>query len=434
VGPARPETGSNINSRLAVTLAPYAPDIALQLGTDFYGNLSDAVVAAVIAKLAETDPARAALWAPAKLAAMQEREQRLRATLALASAVAEVDTELALSLYWDARKLEDARPPANDAQQLPTMQIMLWEVAHRLKLREAAEHRRAVVAAVEKQKDASTLAYLARSIVKMDPELAEQLLARIPDDAEPYVYQSAILPLARANMAVALRLLERLDKLPKRAEYQDPFDTAVPGVVAELGKTDPAAALALARRVHERYARTIALVMAARFQPKELAISILQEAFAAAPEHPDSPSARIAAMLYALDPQAGLKAFAEAKTKWTQWSRAGNVANWAFYYSRIDPAESRMLLEQEFARDYEEAIQNGSSQDLLQYIGAMAAVDLDRALELLASIPREQDAANSFWFRTTRLERIARYVLAPTSRRYTMRLDRTWYGGVDEDE
>jgi hypothetical protein len=95
----------------------------------------------------------------------------------------------------------------------------------------------------------------------------------------------------------------------------------------------------------------------------------------------------------------------------------------AFYYSRVDPAEARVMMEAEFSRRRSATAEEGPFV-LTPPILAMAAVDVDRALQM-ARATASLDAER----------KIAQYVLAPDSVRRTLAFNRwcasdTWIPGT----
>jgi hypothetical protein len=137
-------------------------------------------------------------------------------------------------------------------------------------------------------------------------------------------------------------------------------------------------------------------------------------------------------MAYEMDRDLGAELFAEAwkNLKLDEEKRQGSIAGFAFYYSRIDPAESRLTLETEFASGLQKGDDGGRYFWLVPPVLAMAAVDVDRALEMARSIPERDPNA-----RFDAMRKIAQYVLATESVRRTMPFDRwnasdTWMPGT----
>jgi len=431
--------GAPDNSGIAILLAPYSPDMALQAGTDFYGNLADQVVLGVIQKIGKVDPVRAALWAPAKLEAMKSQEMRFYATLILGSAVAAVDPEIGLTLYREGRKLAAGRQATHPMMTAFT-NTSLWKMAAALKQPEVAEYRTAILEMAKQQTDNDMLMAIVEGVAAIDSGVAETIMEQVPSRERLGRLDSVLRVLSRTEPATALRWLEKVAKSSdERAAAH--FGYAALPVIRALGPTDPAAALALARRVpHE--SRATALMLAARFQSKELAISLIEEVAPGMPVTSNTTynRARLAALLYQLDRAAGKKLFATAKMGAEEdTEQPDTMATFAFYYSRVDPAQSRIVLEREFARHLDKARQNYATNSLYGLVGAMAAVDIDRALQLFELVPEpnKDDAPNNPYQRQSVLQSIGRYLLATETQRAVMEFRPGYVGmhfnGDDDD-
>ena len=89
-----------------------------------------------------------------------------------------------------------------------------------------------------------------------------------------------------------------------------------------------------------------------------------------------------------------------------------SIAAYAFYHSAIDPAESRLLIESEWAWRTTRKSDSNRINVMRQLAQAMAAIDVERALELA----REQPA--QYGERSNLHAQIIKYVLAsPAARR-----------------
>jgi len=410
--------GDWLTGSLAALLVVHSPEAALQAATDLRGNVSDYALYHLIDTLAKADPVRASIWAPDKISGIKQANVRIGVTEELATAIVGTDPDLARTLYAQLRQHVAEQAAAGDARQLQR-NFSLYKLALPLRLPEAEQLRRDIVVALEKLQDKQEIENMADSMASVDTELTERLTARVAEDERSSRFQTIVPALTKRDMPAALRMLDRIEKLPRRdAEFQ--FAYAALPVISELGKTDPATALALARRVRSPQAMASALVRAARVQPKEQAVTLLQEAFKVAPQYPVYTSAQIAALAYDLDPAVGLKLFSQVKAKADVYnSTPSNAATWPFYHSRIDPAAARIELELEYARKKDAALQLGETQGLFAVAVAMAALDLDRALELY-TLPASLGGRRASWSRSSALTGIVRYVLATTSQRYTL--------------
>jgi hypothetical protein len=129
---------------------------------------------------------------------------------------------------------------------------------------------------------------------------------------------------------------------------------------------------------------------------------------------------RIAALAYEKDPALGRRFFADLKSRLARLRPdevidAAPVPDFAFYYARVDPLESRLLLERAWRRQ----VERHAKLDVVihwdggQYALAMAAMDVERALEMARQLRDERER-----FETQR--KIAQYVLSSDEVRRTM--------------
>jgi hypothetical protein len=161
-------------------------------------------------------------------------------------------------------------------------------------------------------------------------------------------------------------------------------------IIRAVGKTDPSAALALARQKYSTDAPQLALAAAAAFQPPADALALYREA--AATQQLTSMRdaihlARIAAGAAQLDAQEGRRLLAPT----LQYLQAGKHPNdvdlygqrfrelgvFAYYAGAIEPLETRLLLETAYL---EARQQHSLGMEILP--PAMAAIDATRAWEI----------------------------------------------------
>ncbi len=195
-------------------------------------------------------------------------------------------------------------------------------------------------------------------------------------------------------------------------------------MIQVIGKTNPAAALEIARKVTDPDTRYLALATAAGFQPKEQAAPVFREAFATAGEV--GRKARVAALANERDPELGRQLFAEARQ--VAGNGPGYSPEFAFYYSQVDPAEARLMMESEFARRKQESGATQNYWTFVRPILALTPVDADRVIELANTL---ENANASF----DAQRKIAQYILAPAAVRRTLAFDRwnasdTWRPGT----
>src|SRR5258706_9462573 len=118
-----------------------------------------------------------------------------------------------------------------------------------------------------------------------------------------------------------------------------------------MGKRDPAAALKIARTVTGERRRSMALAIAAKYQSIDAARKLYTEAVLSLPEGMDHPDhiARIASIAFEQDKALGKQVYAEAVKK---LDTKQGLEGFAFYYARVNPVESKRILEAELANDH----------------------------------------------------------------------------------
>ncbi|RYX82152.1 hypothetical protein EON83_20760 [bacterium] len=204
------------------------------------------------------------------------------------------------------------------------------------------------------------------------------------------------------------------------------YGQAVQEIIPLIGAQNPAKALELAKQVAvsdqgpEQRAR--ALASAAQYQTPAIAAPIYREAVKLIDAHS---APRIAALVWERDPKLGAELFAVARQKAEDeangdmhWRNAW--APFAFYYARVNPAQSRLILEREWSKSLRE---RADADQLTALVAAMAAVDAHRALEMAQSMPKNGD---NDWGPDLRI-RIARYVFADDALRRQLALNISGY-------
>ena len=428
---------------LPAELAPYDPDLALELA-ELDGKASDDELAVIISTLGLRDPARAGEWAPARLQQIKDVRKRLAATLGWTELFATTQPELAIQTLQQGRAA--LKPKATSADDVFDI-FYVGQLAFALKQPDAtAIFQNALSSAKELEKEQGNkilpglIEALIGGIAGSDPALAEKAALELPVGVRAHALSRAIPWVARHNVPAALRLLERLaleeappEPVPdargivrRRLNWQPEFafGLAAKAIIPEVGKTDPSAALILARRVKSPHHYQEALALAAQSRPKNEALELLREA-AKIVEAQDAYSekiaslSRLAAQAYDLDPQAGRELFEKARQALKNAEANGPVwderesASLAFYAARFEPQQSRAQLEADFKRLSAVEDKKTASWNMARVAQAMTAVDVGRALEMARSISEE-----NLRFDTQR--KIAQYVLAPESVRRTL--------------
>jgi hypothetical protein len=414
-------------------LAAYDPDLALRLAQGPDGTVPPQALAGVIFQLADRDPARALTWAPPHLAQLSRSDpMSLIALGVLGLAAAGRQPGLAADLH---RQLDEAvaAMPKGDGGGPVTLFLRAYQVALAGRLGDPAaeglltsliDATREVVSQ-QGGRDRGLMEAVIEGVAKGSPSLAERAitLSGLEEPRLTAARARAIESLASYDVAAADRVFSAMRPSSEEtaAHY---YAVAAKRLIDVLGPHDPARALAIAEAVTLAEERPIALAMAARFQPAAQAAPLFQEAQQQAAGEAGK-LAWIAALGMEVDPALGAELFATAHdAQAAATKQTGSFdPQFAFYYSRVDPAEARAMMEAEFSRR-----RNSASADrpfrLVPPVLAMAAVDVDRALEMARAIP-SLDAQR----------KIAQYVLAPDSVRRTLAFNRwcasdTWIPGT----
>lgn len=227
----------------------------------------------------------------------------------------------------------------------------------------------------------------------------------------------------------ALALLDKLEALPaakqnddfdQRTDKQYAFGRVALKLVKSLAKTDPAAALTLARRIGRADQRALALAFAAQGQSGTAREALFREAIELSTNAGSATGARIVALAFDSDPIFGKTLFDAllVRIEADQQSRPDrgyyDTPEAAFTIARIDRAAARRLIERSFAAQKASA-QPGNDWSLNGSALAMSAVDIPRALEMARSIGDENT-------RISTQTRIAAYALSSEAERRTLTL------------
>ena len=406
-------------------LGPLDPDAALAMLAEAAEDEPGQTVGAIIYALAERDPARAAVWAPDKLSLLQGSRLRSYTVARLGLEVADLDPSLAADLY---EKAKDSLPSAAPVKCGPDVRaVTLWAMASlaaRLGLAEAGSLADQAIretadccTAGEESSCSEVWTTAAEHVAMGSAEVLEQVLTRVPEDEWGQAVGAAIRQLVTWNVPAARRLLAVLaDPTHPNGEDGFYFDVSARAVITALGADDPAEAVRLARQVRTRDVRAAALAKAAGFQGKEEAACLFREAFDLVPSDNPGGKAAIAALAYGKDPELGLKLLSELRASLGDrvWDGGVFLPAFAFYYSLVDPAESRMMVEMEFTRRRRQPDFDRPGRTVLSPILAMAAIDLDRALEMADELPPDA------WEGIEAKRRIAKYVCASALERRAM--------------
>jgi 5-hydroxyisourate hydrolase-like protein (transthyretin family) len=353
-------------------------------------TLPDSVHAALLVALARTDPEHAAAVGIDQLDRIYDVPAYFSAAIGLGLAFAKSHPTLAEHCYEVAKALE---VPGRAYQQF-NQHAQLLQLAIALGNGERDAQYAALVADAKKSaRNNQYRSEVAYWVARCAPSLIEQVWAGMePGFERDQLIEQAIPRIADVDTAKARRLLAELQQ-DYAHENHGMLMNAAPllAIIRAVGKTDPTAALALARQKYNIDAPQLALAAAAAFQPHADALALYREAAAAqqlTSLRDAALLARIAAGAARLDPQEGRRLLAPA----LQYLQAGKHPNdgdeygmqqlrelchFAYYAGQIEPLETRLLLE----TAYQEAKQQHNlGTEVLP--PAMLVIDATRAWEI----------------------------------------------------
>ena len=399
-------------------LAAQDPDMALRLAADENGAVPGEIVTNIVTCLAAANPSRAVEWAPSRLALISDHSQHAMTMLSLGMAAARSEPALADELSRLAG--EELRDP--DPQRQALNLAKRAAAAARMNSNEAyALICGAITLAREVKASDDVIAMLLYEVAQGSPELAAKVATDLPELIRLKVYLECVRVTASTDITAARYYLSLIQgrvpsahPSPDVSLYQGYYDKAAEYVIPAIGQQDPVAALALARTVRNTDYQPRALALAAIYQPKTTALSLLHEAIRALADTPTNTTdyARITRMIYHLDPQEGSALFKQMmkKTRGLPENLNYHTGDFVYYGGKIDPAACRLLLEEEFARQCQPTEQLHDDRSLNRCIQAMATIDVDRALSMLSVIHDD-------WQRAIIRRFIARYLLLSTMER-----------------
>lgn len=220
---------------------------------------------------------------------------------------------------------------------------------------------------------------------RVSPEFVLKVYDSIDSWARQGEMDTAMRTMAEHDVAGAQRLLKAIEAMPD--DHSGVRDSGPLYIIRALGKTDPAAALALANANR----RSDLLLEAATFQPKDVARKIVLDLFA----REEFRTIMHVAKANAIAPELGKELYAKYRTTLEaesyhfthrvsqDGSTTGDRVQYAYLISSLDPVEARLILETEYARKLAGLEHGGNELDLQFFPQAMCPLDLDRAQETL---------------------------------------------------
>lgn len=419
--------GSYSWGQMVAQFAVYDSDRALQLLKGAGGSLDPNSFTTALYELLERDPARAKAWAETYLDRLDDTRNTQSLWLSIAVATIEADPA-------GARKIYDRFAPGVVADKTGLSDLrqyaLLGAIAGRLDLPEASKWQTSLDAAFAKlsaDDQAFRVGSYVNAAAQADLPGAERMLAKMSPTLQVRALEEMIPIVARRDIPTAQRLLEQMEVLVAQPNLPVPEDRndamyrpkpmqslnkARDAIVIQLLKTDPQAAYEQAKKVTEDgYGRTARRAEIAARLPAAQAVPLLLEEFEAARTSrygdPAGEMSRIAALMMPFDAKQGEAMFAQARALLKPDSRFGAMEDfgprataYAFYRGPFDPAESRLLLENEWRRLYNklrqgreearksglepnrDAMSNTYEQMIQDTVWAMVPASLDRAAEM----------------------------------------------------
>ncbi len=454
---AQEDKNSYAAKSLYYELIPFDPEQALSLTRRASSiRMSDWDLVQVLMQAAEADPGvRGVEWELSHLGDIKDTgKPRLTALRELALCLAERNHPRAPALLAQAYQATQAAGALDETGVNRAYQFAyLAALAARLgKTSEAtawteraatATQEWEVAQAQKKETQSGMWGSVAEVLVRGgDLQMARQFVAgRVPEKERSETYRRILPQVARHSPTLALGMLGEIEKAPvgpdQSADFS--FSQAALPVVRSLAKQDPAAALALARRIKYGETRPVALALAARVQKTPAAITeAFEEAGASALASHESAAllARVASMALPIDPKAAAVLFRKAKERFDAAPQMSGywVGPFAFYYARHDPAEARLVLETAWAEALAQPEAGGGTYRLTQIVQAMTAIDTDRARDMVREVP-VKEGEGEYNPRYEAQRSIARYLLAPETLRRALSFD-AWraYGAWTRQE
>ena len=455
--------GRHYNNResLPAIIAPYDADAALAIARNGEDKASESAILQILQSLAQADAERAREWAPQVLAGLEKPENKLSADLLMAKALADTHPDEAKT-YWQAGSA--LYEELKDKDQKRTALFSLATLSAKLKLPDAQSWFERVLAAANDQalvyRDYQSLAWQVGAVSAdwatqvIEASIKAALAPQAGTDAQ-MTAAAAIKAVARWDIDAAQKMMDKYGSL--RGTYGSDYEMEQARAALAIahfkkdGDVEAASKSARALRFPkiEVFLQIAALAPVearagrssrrSKLAPVEARADILREALKLARANADSQAAiQVAWQLLPYDHDVAKQTLDEIRLTFNDYTpdqnpftRTSDTSWWAFAYRTIDPAQSRWLLERDWAHvnyDIHRARDSGRSLALRQLILAMATIDVTRARQMIFALPvDEQDGAP---FAAAQV--LARWLLSSDTERQTRPLGE-WNGSIDQD-
>ena len=447
-------------SVIAYEIAQYDLQRGMNLLKDKNGKIPPSQFDFVLYMLKEKDPARALKFGQDHLSEITEDDDRVQMLCELAKLAQPKDKALAQKYFSQAVKIAQTFP-APEQKTYSSDEPNTTPIGKFLQSRTELAGAAAVVRPAETHKwVAEIFPYsvdpshgtrgdydwvrdvMAQSLGANAPQETAALVANSKGRTKTIELRSAVNAAVDAkNLQLAQRWLTELQQLYQEhkgegTQWQGLYDLgqATRSLIELMGSKDPARALQLARSVDDKNQTAQSLMVAAVYRPKKVELATLKEAFEMRSLIGGDNLARMAGMIYDIDPAQGkvlfdalLKRYQSQQGDDNRYSQNYiNGNDLAYFLARYKPSTSWLILQKEFAKSQLQKDQWSPGWDT--ELG-MSAVDFDQAMKWAQQISRPQG------FNYDAQRKLLQLALATPETRRTLRLDRlgasdTWMPGT----
>lgn len=446
-------------SVLPYEIAKYDLQRGLSLLKDSKGEIPASQFDSVFYLLQEQDPTRAFQWGKDHLAGITKEDDRLPMLCELAKLAQPKDKALAQKYFFEAAKIAETYPAPQQktySSDEPTTTPIGKFLYSRVQLAGAA----AVVRPAETHKwVAEIFPYsvdpnhgtrgdydwvrdtMAQSLGANAPQETEALVENSKGRTKSTELKSAVDAAVDAkNPQLAQRWLGELQQLYQQNKGKNPpweglydFGQATRSVIELIGPKNPAGALKLARSIDDQDQSAQSLMVAAVYQPKQIELATLQQAFDMQSLINGNNLARMAGMIYDIDPAQGKVLFDQLLKQYQSQNQDDNPyspnrisgVDLAYFLARYKPTVSWMILQNAYAKS--QMRKDNYSVDWGTAL-AMSALNFDHAMQWAQQVTTRDG------FNYDAQRKLLQLALATPQTRRTLRFDRlgasdTWMPG-----
>jgi hypothetical protein len=394
---------STMRDAAAYVIAGASPDAAVNfiLSSMSINNLD---LSSIVSARTDIDPRGVAGWALSLLKHIRNNDERGLAALDVGLAVAPYDAPAAEPYYHIAAQCIPLDHLDQTNQNPPLTAMRLTALAYILHRPEADADYAKVMAALDTllknskgNPNTSYFSYsLGSTIAMADADKAISILCLQPASDQYATAPGIIAEVVKPNPASAMALYQWVAKQRVLPDAVGSCDVALAKVLPIIYRTDPKGAIAQAHGIADSGTSATALTDIADLMPLAQAAPLYQEAENKATDgygNGYSPAC-IANHAWLRDQVLGAKLFNMANKRFITLMAGRrpfpgdgpSSLDFAFYYSHIDPAYCRFLLESHFAISNQKPYITNNCVTIVADVAAMCAIDTKRALEMAAAI------------------------------------------------